>query len=44
MTTPFTDRLPLARQAVDRDYLTRARPDLYDELLADPATRVLALR
>ncbi|MCM6762866.1 NAD(+) diphosphatase [Rathayibacter sp. ZW T2_19] len=44
MTTPFTDRLPLARQAVDRDYLSRARPDLYDELLADPATRVLALR
>ncbi|MCJ1696201.1 NAD(+) diphosphatase [Rathayibacter caricis DSM 15933] len=44
MTTPFIERLPLARQAVDRDYLTRARPDLYDELLADPATRVLALR
>lgn len=35
--------LPLARHAVDRDYEARARPELYDELLADDATRILPL-
>ncbi len=35
--------LPLARAAVDRDYLSRARPELFDELWADPRTRVLAM-
>ncbi|TCL81539.1 MULTISPECIES: NAD(+) diphosphatase [unclassified Rathayibacter] len=44
MTPSFSDRLPLARQAVDRDYLARARADLFDELDADPATRVVLLR
>ncbi len=34
-------RLPLSRTLVDRDYLTRARPNVIDELRADPATRVL---
>lgn len=35
--------LPLARAAVDRDYLSRSRPELFDELWAEPATRVLAM-
>lgn len=43
MSVPFADRLPLSRQAVDRDSIGRIRPALFDELLANPATRVLAL-
>lgn len=43
MSVPFADRLPLSRQAVDRDNIGRIRPALFDELLANPATRVLAL-
>ncbi|MWV59892.1 NAD(+) diphosphatase [Rathayibacter sp. VKM Ac-2754] len=43
MPLSFADRLPLSRQAADRDYLTRARPALYDELLGDETTRVLPL-
>ena len=35
--------LPLARQAVDRDYLARTNPELFDELWTDPNTRVLAM-
>ena len=35
--------LPLARSAVDRDYLSRDRPELFDELWADETTRVLAM-
>jgi NAD+ diphosphatase len=35
--------LPLSRHELDRDYLTRAKPDLFDELWADPATRVMVL-
>jgi NAD+ diphosphatase len=35
--------LPLARQAVDRDYLARTKPELFDELWTDPNTRVLAM-
>lgn len=35
--------LPLARSAVDRDYLSRSRPELFDELWANPSTRVLAM-
>jgi NAD+ diphosphatase len=35
--------LPLARQAIDRDYLARARPELFDELWSDPTTRVLPM-
>ncbi len=35
--------LPLARSALDRDYLARTRPELFDELWSDPTTRVLAL-
>ena len=35
--------LPLARQAIDRDYLAKTRPELFDELWSDPTTRVLAM-
>ncbi|MBF4462754.1 MULTISPECIES: NAD(+) diphosphatase [unclassified Rathayibacter] len=44
MPLPFADRLPLSRQAVDRDHAARSRPALYDELLADPSTRILVLK
>jgi NAD+ diphosphatase len=40
----FELNLPLARAAVDRDYLTRERANVLDELAADSATRVLVLR
>ncbi|QDZ14353.1 NAD(+) diphosphatase [Humibacter ginsenosidimutans] len=42
MPRPLGD-LPLARSAVDRDGAHRARADLFDELLAEDATRVLPL-
>ena len=35
--------LALSRHELDRDYLSRARPDLLDELWGDPSTRVLVL-
>ena len=35
--------LVLARHAVDRDYLSRSRPELFDELWQNPLTRVLAM-
>jgi NAD+ diphosphatase len=38
-----TLNLPLARAAVDRDYLSRSRPELFDELWANPQTRVLVM-
>ncbi|MEP6482758.1 MAG: NAD(+) diphosphatase [Rhodoglobus sp.] len=41
MSQSFLARLPLARYEIDRDYLTRDRENLFDELWADPATRVL---
>ena len=41
MSSPLTPRLPLSRQQVDRDYLTRERPGAIAELLASPETRVL---
>ena len=34
---------PLARWALDRDYLSRSRPELFDELWAMESTRVLAM-
>lgn len=37
-------QLPLARYEVDRDAAARLREELLDELWADPATRVLAVR
>jgi len=41
MSQSFLARLPLAANAVDRDYLSR---DSVDDLLADPTTRFLVLR
>lgn len=41
MTTSLN--LPLARSAVDRDHLQRTNPNLFAELWANPATRVLAM-
>ena len=43
MLNSFLDRLPLSRHEVDRDYLARARPDLFDELWLEPTTRILPL-
>lgn len=34
---------PLARSELERDYLARLRPELFDELWAEPSTRVLAM-
>jgi NAD+ diphosphatase len=41
MSQSFLKRLPLSRFEVDRDYLARDRPELFDELRADSAARVL---
>ena len=41
MSQSFLKRLPLSRFEVDRDYLSRDRPALFDELRANPAARVL---
>jgi NAD+ diphosphatase len=41
MSSPLTPRLPLSRQQVDRDYLTRERPGVVAELLSSAYTRVL---
>lgn len=35
--------LPMAQTAVDRDYLQRENPELFDELWENPATRVLPI-
>jgi NAD+ diphosphatase len=35
--------LALARHAIDRDYLRRSNPELFDELWAEPSTRVIAM-
>ena len=43
MPQSFLSRLPLSRFEVDRDYLARERPDLFDELWANPATRILPI-
>jgi NAD+ diphosphatase len=43
MSQSFLSRLPLSRFEVDRDYLARDRPDLFAELLGDPATRILPI-
>jgi len=43
MSQSFLSRLPLSRFEVDRDYLARERPDLFDELWANPATRILGV-
>jgi NAD+ diphosphatase len=41
MSQSFLARLPLSRFEVDRDYLARERAGLFDELRANPETRVL---
>jgi NAD+ diphosphatase len=43
MSQSFAKRLPLSRFEVDRDYLARERPGLFDELRADPRARVLPI-
>ncbi|MDQ1555999.1 MAG: diphosphatase [Actinomycetota bacterium] len=43
MSQSFLARLPLSRFEVDRDYLAREQPNLLDELLSDPTTRVLPI-
>jgi NAD+ diphosphatase len=41
MSQSFLKRLPLSRFEVDRDYLARERPNLIEELRANPAARIL---
>jgi NAD+ diphosphatase len=41
MSQSFAERLPLARFDIDRDYLARENPSLFDELWADESTRVV---
>jgi NAD+ diphosphatase len=43
MSQSFLARLPLSRYEIDRDYLARDRANLFDELWADPSTRVLPI-
>ena len=43
MSQSFLKRLPLSRFEVDRDYLARDRPALFEELRANPAARVLPI-
>jgi NAD+ diphosphatase len=43
MSHSFLERLPLSRFEVDRDYLARGREDLFEQLRADPATRILPI-
>lgn len=43
MPEDFARRLPLARHALDRDYLARSRADLLDELLRSDDTRAIVL-
>ena len=43
MPDSLSTRLPLSRSAVDRDYLSRSKPGLLDELRADIASRALLL-
>jgi NAD+ diphosphatase len=43
MSDSFLARLPLSRFEVDRDYLARDRENLFEELWADPATRILPI-
>ncbi|CAD6001583.1 NAD(+) diphosphatase [Agreia sp. COWG] len=43
MSSTFLSQLPLSRQEIDRDHETRSRAGLFDELWADPTTRLLPL-
>ena len=43
MSGEFSSLLPLSRHELDRDYLSRDRPELFEELWADDSTRVMVL-
>ncbi len=43
MSAGFTERLPLSRHGIDRDYLTRADPELFTRLAGDPAARAVVI-
>jgi len=43
MPRSLTQSLPLSRYRIDRDYEARERPALFDELAADPTSRIVAL-
>lgn len=43
MPNSFLSRLPLSRFEMDRDNLAREREQLFEELWADPATRILPI-
>lgn len=43
MSAEFSSGLALSRHELDRDYLSRVNPVLFDELFADSQTRVLLL-
>ncbi len=43
MPNSFLSRLPLSRFEIDRDNLAREREGLFEELWADPATRILPI-
>ena len=43
MSAEFSARLALSRHELDRDYLSRSNPALFEHLWANPATRVLVL-
>jgi len=43
MQPSFASRLPLSRFQLDRDALARERENLFEELWADPATRILPI-
>lgn len=43
MPNTFLSRLPLSRYEIDRDHLGREREHLFEELWADPSTRVLPI-
>src|SRR6185312_726118 len=43
MPNSFLSRLPLSRFEIDRDAVARENAGLFDELWADPATRILPI-
>ena len=43
MPRSLTQHLPLSRYRIDRDHAARDRPQLFDELAADPDARIVAL-
>jgi NAD+ diphosphatase len=43
MSQSFLSRLPLSRFEIDRDHVGREQEDLWEQLWADPATRILPI-